>query len=145
MKKIKVASIRKFVTEYASIVNEDADSMEIAKNIVKDPKTRSVYVVNKNEILVGLIPVSYLVQYLFYEYVPDEFLYYQAVKPLEEVKAKDIMIPPVFVKEDDTLETAFKKMASHNIRELPVVNDDMKIIGDLNILELIIAWIRMNS
>jgi len=145
MKKIRVSKIRKFITEKASIVDKDEGLMAIAKKIVEDPKTRSVYVVAQDHKLIGLIPVNYLVQYLFYEYVPDEFLYYRAVKPLEEVKATDIMIPPVFVKEDDTLDVAFNKMAYHNIKELPVVDKDMKITGDLNILELIIAWIRENS
>jgi len=145
VRRIKVSSIRRFITGQASIVSEDADPMEIAKKMIENPKTRSVYVADNNRKLLGLIPVSYLVQYLFFEYIPDEFLYYRAIKPLETVKAKDIMIPPVYVKEDDSIDVAFQKMASHNIKELPVVNDDLKIIGDLNILELIISWINKNS
>ena len=145
MKRIKVSSIRRFITKQASIVSADADPMEIAKKMIEDPKTRSVYVADKDRKLLGLIPVSYLVQYLFFEYIPDEFLYYRAIKPLETVKAKDIMIPPVYVKEDDSIDVAFQKMASHSIKELPVVNEDLRIVGDLNILELIISWINKNS
>ena len=145
MKRIKVSKVRKFITQEASIVHKDAGLMEIAKKIVEDPKTRSVYVVDKDNRLIGIIPVNFLAQYLFYEYIPDEFFYYKAVKPLEEVRAEDIMIPPVFVREEDTLNIAFEKMAGNDLRELPVVDNDMKIIGDLNILELIIAWVRLNS
>ena len=145
MRRIKVSSIRRFITGQASIVSEDADPMEIAKKMIENPKTRSVYVADNNRKLLGLIPVSYLVQYLFFEYIPDEFLYYRAIKPLETVKAKDIMIPPVYVKEDDSIDVAFQKMASHSIKELPVVNEDLRIVGDLNILELIISWINKNS
>ncbi len=145
MKRIKVSKVRKFITQEASIVDKHAGLMEIAKKIVEDPKTRSVYVVDKDNRLIGIIPVNFLAQYLFYEYIPDEFFYYKAVKPLEEVRAEDIMIPPVFVREEDTLNIAFEKMAGNDLRELPVVDNDMKIIGDLNILELIIAWVRLNS
>ncbi len=145
MKSLRVKSVRTLITKSASTVKKDADAMEIARAIVKDPKTRSVYVVDGDNKLLGIIPVINFTQYLFYEYVPDEFLYYKAVMPIEEITAEDIMLPPVYVKEDDTLDTAFQKMFSENLKELPVVDDEMHVIGDLNILELVVAWIKKNS
>ncbi len=145
MKTFKVKSVRSLITKSASTVKKDADAMTIAKAIVKDPKTRSVYVVDSDNKLLGIIPVINFTQYLFYEYVPDEFLYYKAIMPIEEITAEDIMLPPVYVKEEDTLDTAFQKMFSENLKELPVVDDEMHVIGDLNILELVIAWIKKNS
>ena len=47
MKKMKVKDIRNFVTQEASIVGEDEDLLKIAEEMVSDPKTRTVYVVNK--------------------------------------------------------------------------------------------------
>ncbi len=145
MKRIKVKSVRNLITKEASLVKRDANAMEIAKAIVKDPKTRSVYVVDNDNKLLGIIPVINFAQYLFYEYVPDEFLYYKAVMPVEEITAEDIMLPPVYVKEDDGLDAAFQKMFSENLKELPVVDDELHVIGDLNILELVTAWIKRNS
>ncbi len=145
MEGFKVKSVRTLITKNASTVKKDADAMTIAKAIVKDPKTRSVYVVDSDNKLLGIIPVINFAQYLFYEYVPDEFLYYKAVMPVEEITAEDIMLPPVYVKEEDSLDTAFQKMFSENLKELPVVDDEMHVIGDLNILELVIAWIKKNS
>ncbi len=145
MKRIKVKSVRSLITKIASVVKKDDDPMTIAKAIVSDPKTRSVYVVDNDNKLLGIIPVINFAQYLFYEYVPDEFLYYKAVKPLEIIKAEDIMLPSAYVKENDSLETAFQKMFTENLKELPVVDDNLHVIGDLNILELVTAWIERNS
>ncbi len=145
MERMKVKSVRKLITQQASTVRKDAKAMEIAKAIVADPKTRSVYVVDADNKLLGIIPVINFTQYLFYEYVPDEFLYYKAIKPLEDITAEDIMLPPVYVKENDELRLAFQKMFSENLKELPVVDDEMHVIGDLNILELVTAWIEKNS
>ena len=145
MERMKVKSVRKLITQEASTVRRDAGAMEIAKAIVADPKTRSVYVVDSDNKLLGIIPVINFTRYLFYEYVPDEFLYYKAIKPLEDITAEDIMLPPVYVKENDDLRLAFQKMFSENLKELPVVDDEMHVIGDLNILELVTAWIEKNS
>jgi len=145
MKKLKVKYVHKLITQGASCVLEDADVITIAKEIIKDPKTRSVYVVNKDNKLLGIIPVANFAGYLFYEYIPDDLLYYKAVKPLELINAKDIMLPPVYVKENDTLDIAFQKMYREGLKELPVVDDEMHVIGDLNILEIITAWIERNT
>jgi CBS domain-containing protein len=145
MKKLEVKFVRKLITPTASVVRKNADVMTIAKEIVKDPKTRSVYVVDNHNILLGIIPVANFAEYLFYEYIPDDLLCYKAVKPLELVTAEDIMLPPVYVKEDDTLDVAFQKMYREGLKELPVVDNEMHVIGDLNILEIIMAWIEKNS
>jgi len=145
VEKIKVKNVSTLITKKASIVKNDARVMEIAKEIVKDPKTRGVYVIDSNNKLSGIIPVINLVQYLFYEYIPNEFLYYTAIKPLEYVTAEDIMLPPVYVKENDTLDIAFQKMLGKELKEIPVVDDSMHIVGNLNILELITTWIKKNS
>ena len=145
MQKIKVKNIRNLITQEASIVYENDTMLKVAEKIIEDPKTRAVYVVNNEKKLVGIIPVMELVQYLYYEYIPQDYLLYRFPLILSsEPKATEIMIPPVYVKDDDTLETAFKKMFKNNLKELPVVDNEMQVIGDLNILELIEAWIEVN-
>ena len=145
MKKIKVGNIRNLITQEASIVYENDNLLKVAEKIVEDPKTRAVYVVNSENKLVGIIPVIELVQYLYYEYIPPEYILYRFPLIMSgEPKAKDIMLPPLYVKDDDSLEDAFKKMFKNNLKELPVVDDEMRVIGDLNILELIEAWIEVN-
>ena len=145
MKKIKVKSVSALVTKEASVVKSDATIMQIAKEIVRDPKTRSVYVADEDNKLLGIIPVINLVEYLFYDYIPEEIFPYKALNLVGDVRAEDIMLPPVYVKETDTLDVAFQKMFSQGLKEIPIVDDNMHIIGDLNILELIKAWIKKNS
>lgn len=36
---------------------------------------------------------------------------------------------PIYAHPSETVETAIKRMASHNIGSIPVVNEDMKIVG----------------
>ncbi len=143
MRKMKVRDIRNLITQEASVVDEDDDLLRVAEEIVKDPKTRAVYVVNKDKKLVGIIPVVELVQYLYSEYIPQEYILYRFPILLSgNPRAKDIMLPPVYVRDNENITDAFVKMFKNNLKELPVVDDDMHIIGDLNILEMIVAWIE---
>ena len=144
MKKIRVSSIRSLITQDASIVMEDDSLLNVAEEVVRDPRTRSVYVVDKSGKLKGIIPVIELIQYLYYEYIPQEYIFYRfplvlSSKPI----ARDIMIPPAYVYDRDSITDALKKMFKNNLKEIPVVDENIKIIGDLNILELISAWIEV--
>ena len=84
-----------------------------------------------------------LVQYLYSEYIPQEYILYRFPVLLSGTpKAKDIMLPPVYVHDDEDITSAFIKMFKNNLKELPVVDEEMHVIGDLNILEMIISWIE---
>ncbi len=141
--KRRVRDVRRLITQEPTVVREDDSLITVSKKIIEDPKTRSVYVVNSDEKLVGIIPVMELIQYLYYSEIPQEYVLYRFPMILAtEAKAKDIMLPPEFVRDDDELGEALRKMFKNNIKELPVVDEDMRIIGDLNILELILAWLE---
>ncbi len=143
MKKVKVRDIRNLITQDASIVTEEDELQRVAEEIVRDPKTRAVYVVDKKQRLVGIIPVVELVQYLYSEYIPQEYILYRFPILLSgNPRAKDIMLPPVYVHDDESITSAFIKMFKNNLKELPVVDKEMHIIGDLNILEMIVAWLE---
>jgi len=146
MERIKEKNIKDLITQQVSVVHENDDLLKVAEKIIEDPKTRSVYVLDDKERLVGVIPVIELVQYLYCKYIPEEYLsYHFPLKLSGEPKARDIMLPPVYVRDDDNLEVAFKKMLKNNLEELPVVDENMHVTGDLNILELIRAWVEVNK
>ncbi len=145
MPDIKVKNVRNLITQNAAIVGEDEGIETIARKIVEDPKTQTVYVVNKKNKLVGIIPVNEVLQYLYYEDIPVEFITYSFPISYGNVRAKDMMLPPTFVRDDESLSDAFRVMFEHKLMELPVVDKDMRVIGDLNAMELIEAWLTRNK
>ncbi len=139
----RVRDVRNLITQEPTVARRDESLVEVARKIVENPKTRSVYVVDSQNRLVGIIPVIELVQYLYYRDIPQEYVLYHPPMALsKDTRAEDIMLPPEFVKDDDNLRDAIRKMFKNNLKELPVVDEDMRIIGDLNILELIVAWLE---
>jgi CBS domain-containing protein len=146
VKGIPVGKIRNIITSEASIVDEDASLLDVAEIMVKDPKTRAVYVVDREKNLKGIISLMTLVEHIFYEYIPEEFSTclggYDIIKMMNTKKAKEIMLPVSYVKDDENLKSAFRKMFNNKLNELPVVDNNLKVIGDLNMLEILGVWIK---
>ena len=143
---MKVKDVMNIVTQGATIVEEDSSIREVAKKLIEDPKTTTLYVVNKNKKLIGIVTIGTLLRYLYPEDIPPEYLEFDiSIFQAKNLQAKDIMAPSIFIKKEESVGEAFRKMFEYKIWELPVVDDDMHVIGDINGLELIHAWLMKNN
>ncbi len=135
---VRVKDVMSLITTDAYTVNENDSLDKIIREMVKDPKTQSVYVVNDKEELVGIITLDIALQYLYSEYIPPQYLEFNiSVMEGANTVAKNIMLPPVYVKESTPISEAFTKMFEYHLHEIPVVDENMRVIGDVHGLELI--------
>jgi CBS-domain-containing membrane protein len=74
--------------------------------------------------------------------LPGRLSYFGALEFVGKNLAEDIMIPPVSVKDEDTLKTAFVKMYENDLDELPVVDEKRRLIGNIDLLELLTMLIE---
>ena len=109
------------------------------------PNVHVVCVVAEDGRLVGLLGLQELADDVFFHIIPEEFL--SEIHDLEEAMkyaqrssmriARDAMREPVWVKGDETVKIAFKRMHEHRLSGIPVVDDRYHVIGYLNLLELL--------
>ncbi len=147
MKNIKVKKARDLLTHRPSIISEDAPIQEVVKAIIDDPKHRALYVVDKNSNLIGIVDLRRVTRYIFPHLFEEDLIGRGIIDLVSSETAKDL-IPhsPTYVTDDnDDLETAFRKMMENRLEEIPVVDKDMKVIGDLNLLELFQVWMKGKS
>ncbi len=139
----RVKDIMELITREAPIVHENSPLLNVLEEMVKDPKTQSVYVVDKDGKLCGIITMSIALQYLYYPYIPPEYLEFD-ISVVEGVNAlaRDVMLPPIYVREEDSLKDAFQKMFEYHLQEIPVVDNDLHVVGDLHGMELIQGWLE---
>ena len=131
------------------IVHEDDTLEEAARAMVQQPSVQCACVVNDEGRLVGILPLDTIANDLFVHVMPEEFLSH--VTDLEDVAAfaqrsqarrvRAAMQPPVWVKPDDTVQDAFRKMHESELHGLPVVDDNYRIVGYVNLLELVDVWL----
>ncbi len=135
---LKVENVMELITHAPAIVSQDSSLKDVLKEMIKDPKTQMVYVVDAHGKLVGVIPLSVALEYLYHEHIPPEEMHFNfSVLEGTRALAREVMLPPIFVKKNDTLSSAFRKMFEYHIYELPVVDENMHIIGDLHGMELV--------
>lgn len=130
------------ITKAPSIIDENTNITEVKELFKKAaPIKRSLYVNNGKGKLAGIITIEDLLKAISVQKnahqnvaVTKRSLYLYVSK---ETTAKDIMRGIVSVSLDDNLEDALNKMVKHDLDELPVIDGDGKVIGDLNAYEII--------
>ena len=140
--KFKIRDIRMLVSPYSGFVNKQASLDDIAKMILANPSLKSVYVIDDKQKLVGRVTLRNLIKHEFLNLIPSSFEYFNALEFIGDKTAEEIMTAPVYVKDDDTLKTAFVKMYENELEELPVVDGNSHLIGNIDLLELLTILIE---
>jgi CBS domain-containing protein len=145
-----IADADRLLTAEAVVVHRHDNLEIIAQRAVDNPICRVLSVVDEEEHLVGLIPIRILVNDIFLKIVPEEFLgeiadldaALQYASHIAARTASDIMIEPVSVRPTETVRTAFERMHHSRMNGLPICDPDGRVIGYLDMLELLLVWIR---
>ncbi len=142
MQKIKVKNVRKLICDTPATVEEDETLPEIALAFCDNPKTRTIYVVDKENRLKGIITLDDIVEIIFPEVIKIE-TGYEILHTFRGRCAKEIMIEaPLKVRDEDNIEEVLKKMLQNGIEEAPVVDEEDRVIGEINLLEILNVWVE---
>ena len=139
---VKIKDMRMFVTPYSDFVSKQASLDDIAKTFIADPRLKSVYVVDDKQKLIGRVTLKKLIKHEFMNLIPSSFEYFDALEFIGNKSAEELMVAPVYVKDNDTLKTAFVKMYENDLEELPVVDDTLHLIGNIDLIELLTILIE---
>jgi CBS domain-containing protein len=131
----------------------DATLLEIIEGIERAPGARTLAVVDAVGRLQGVIPFQQIVDEVFFQITPEEFLseihtlsdaeqYALKIRLSRAATAAEMMSPPIYVYEHETIVEAFCKMREANLHGIPIVDADMTVIGYLDLLELVLVWMR---
>jgi len=90
-----------------------------------------------------MAPLRRLARFVFTGQVPDkasatELLAYVSAETAEDLALKKA----AYVRESDSLEHVVEIMFRFDINEIPVVDGERFIVGNLNMMELVAAWQR---
>ncbi len=140
MKNVTVKEVYTSLTREPPLIRSNALLKEAIRVLLKDPLSRSVYVVNDDSKLVGIVSTLMLLKVSHYlqgkkTVMKDDV--FNAVRIAKAEKIKDIMHPPLYVYEDTKILDVLEMLSRENIQELPVVDKDKRVIGDLNCLEIL--------
>ena len=143
----KVGAVRNLLVKEPTTVKASTPTKELLESIISDTRTRHVYVVDDSNHLSGTVRLNDIVKFLFpwaaafdkYDSVVLEYNKIFDTKTAEDIMKTD----PLFVYETDSLEDAAKIMKESKINELPVIDKDRILIGQINMYEIIEAYLKI--
>lgn len=134
-----VSDICDLIVKEATIIYENETIGTLFHKMIEDQRTRHVYVVDKKDVIVGSVRLNDLVD-LILPYLQNldnnmfnKFISDFSSKPVSSIMLKDFL----HIKNDTNLSDMISQMLAHRINELPIVDDNNKIIGEVNFLEFI--------
>ena len=147
----RIREVDELLRDTGPILVGPNDSLHrMAELAVVRPNCRVLSVVDDSGRLIGLVPVRLLVNDIFLKIVPEEFL--GIITDIEDVMeyahhvgartAADIMLAPVSIHRDQTVRDAFEVMHKARLNGLPVVNEEGKVVGYVDQLELLLVWVH---
>jgi CBS-domain-containing membrane protein len=135
------------------IVREDDSLQRVAELAVQNTGCRAIAVVDADDRLVGVIPVGTLVKDIFLKIVPEEVLgeiddidaVLEYAAHLRARTAREIMREPASVHPGDTVRDAFARLHATDLIGLPIVDDERRVVGYVDQLELLLVWVRASG
>lgn len=130
------------------LARENDSVCDLAQKLARQHHACVIAVVDDEKRLRGIIRHQALIDNIFSRIMPEHFLgdldnikeASQFARAAAVVSAKDIMEAPVYIKRRAEVREAIIKMHKRGVTGLPIVDDDLKVVGYLDALELITVW-----
>lgn len=132
------------------IVGEEDSLTEVTEALAARPGTHTAAVVDDEGRLAGIIPMRLLLAELFLHVAPEEFLV--GLREMEDIEefgkisrartAKDLMRAPISVSMADTVREAFCRMHENRVEGVPIVDENGRVTGYLDRLQLMRLWLQ---
>lgn len=143
-KNIPLTEIIPHISLQPSIVQVDTSLFDVVSQLQANPGMPAACVVNKEERLVGVIPLKGLADVMMAPVMPEAYIHdsegYEMALKFADVNqlpvAAAIMIDPVYMIESETLEQTYQRMREFNLSGLPVVDKLYRVKGFITMLGL---------
>jgi len=120
------------------IVHEQATIQEVIHAIIEFEHSRVLYVQNEMDELTGTISLGLLAKHVFSPSHVPRIHARLLIGMITTETAKDLMQKrPIFAVAHEDIGTVLKRMIEANVKEIPIVDEHRKIIGDVTMLDLL--------
>lgn len=136
-----VEDVHEIMIGKPAVVKEDDQLKEAVEALTKNLISRKVYVVDGEGKLKGVITIETLLKQVGYRVGVREtgmISFFKFLSGIFKEKVTEFMEKPVTVTNRDKVLDALRLMVEHHLNDLPVIDDNDRIVGELNSLEILI-------
>jgi CBS-domain-containing membrane protein len=142
LKNLTVGDLRHLMEVDAPTVGPHQSMNVLMGKILKEPRIRHVYVVDEQDVLLGVVRMNQVVEFLFPFTAAHGKLSTDFFRDFLAENAEDLMnTEPHYVQESTPLPELAAILMEEKINELPVVDSKRRVIGQVNVYEIITAFL----
>jgi CBS domain-containing protein len=137
---VKVEDVYEIMVGKPALVYDDALLRDAVEAMTLSMVSRKVYVVDREGKLLGVITLETLMRHVGYKVGVREtgvISFLKFVTGIFKDNVTEFMEDPVTITNNHKVLDALKKMVEYHLNDLPVVDEEGKIVGELNSLELL--------
>jgi CBS domain-containing protein len=146
IKDVSVEDVFELVVADAATVMSDQKLEDTVGSMVKRPLSQKVYVVDEEKRLLGTITMQNILRRVGYIYGVREkgiASFFKFLRDVMQDNVEDFMEKePVKVTKKDKILDALKLMVEHNLNNLPVVDENNVLIGELDAVEVLMTSLK---
>ena len=140
IKDLKVEDIFDIVTGDPVVVTEDSILRDAVEAITKNLTSHKVYVVDSAGVLKGVITIETLLRQVGYRVGVREtgmISFFKFLSGVFKENVTEFMEKPVTINKQHFVLEALEKMVEYHLNDLPIIDDENKLIGELHSLEIL--------
>ena len=137
---LRVEEVHEVMVGKPAVVKEDAILKDAVEAITQNLISRKVYVVDEEGKLKGVVTIEALLRQVGYKVgvrVVGVISFFKFLGGILKENVTEFMEDPVTVTNKYKLLSALQKMVENHLNDLPVIDDEGRIIGELNSLEIL--------
>jgi CBS domain-containing protein len=138
---VKVKDVYEIMVGKPALVYEDAILKDAVEAMTVNHVSRKVYVIDSEGKLLGMISLETLLKQVGYRVGVREtgvMSFLKFVTGIFKENVTEFMQTPVTITNDHKVLDALQKMVEYHLNDLPVIDEDGKIVGELNSLEILV-------
>ena len=138
---VKVADVYETMVGKPALVYENALLKDAVEAMTLNHISRKVYVIDPGGKLLGMISLETLLKQVGYRVGVREtgvISFLKFVTGIFKENVTEFMEKPVTITNEHKVLDALKKMVEYHLNDLPVIDENGKIIGELNSLEILV-------
>ncbi len=119
-------------------VSADADIREIISTMADTEHARLLYVVNKEQKLLGVISTGHLARNLLMHMQGPELDNLCLINSITSETAVDFIDRPLMTTYlSETMESILKRMIAANIKEIPILDNQGHLVGNITLMDIL--------
>ena len=120
------------------VVPKRATVSEIIDAFAASDHSRILYVVDDEWRFIGVLSLGNMIRHVFFHYHDPSIDSRSIVSMVVSETASDFMQrEPMFAIHSEDVEDVLQRMIDHNVKEIPILDDEKRVVADLTIVDLL--------